>query len=104
MDVLGGVKAISLIRRHLDPDLVALLQLQHGTTGRLVHVAFLVLVVGVGSRHIVLVQRHPQAGALYMHVVCKVVDTRQGSGEHACGGAVGVLPVVQGPVKFDWHG
>lgn len=103
MDVFGGVEPVSLVRGHLHPHLVVLLQLKDGAARRLVHVALLVLVVGVCGGNIVFVQRHPQIESLYVHVVGKVVDARHGAGEDTGGRVVGILPVVQGPVELDGH-
>lgn len=103
VDVFCGVQPVGLVRGHLYPDLVVLLEFKHGTARGLVQVAFFVLVVGVGGRHVVLIKRHPNVSPFDMHVVGKVINAGYGAGEYPGDRVVAIVPVVQSPVELDRH-
>ncbi|KAL0600612.1 hypothetical protein AAY473_030491 [Plecturocebus cupreus] len=69
---------------------------------RLVQEALFVLIVRVHHGLVVLEQSNPHVAPLAVNVVCKVVDTRDLTGEDACLRAVVLPAVIKQFVKLHW--
>lgn len=88
---------------HLEPDLVAHLQVEEHRAGSLVHVLFLVLVVGEENSLVLLEEAHLHILHVHRDVVGEVVEPGDVAVEFPSAGIVVILLVVEDLSKANWN-
>lgn len=99
MDIISSKDTIGFIIRDLNINCVLLIQLKDSTARHLVQEPFVVLIICEHNWLTIFVQCHQGIGPVDMHVIGKIVDSRDVACKNAARWVIVLLCIVHNLVK-----